>query len=115
MSYFESAEPVVMYEFIDRLRLERYFNGVIPQGYLAESVAVHYFSPGARQADPLALLDDLKPDDEPPGFGALFSRPRMFDRVTGDFSDAARTAAHANWLEAGLIGAEIVLASRVLD
>lgn len=115
ITFVEGAEPVAMYDFADRARLERYINGAIPLKELADTVTVRYFNPGARASDPLARLDDLESADDRPTFGSLFSTPRVLDRVAGDSSDAVRTAANTNWLRAGLIGAGLSVASSVLD
>ena len=53
------ADPVVTYDFADLAKLQRYFDGEINADQLADSVAVDYRDPNAREADPLARLDDL--------------------------------------------------------
>lgn len=115
ITFFEGAEPIVIYEFVDRARLERYMNGAISLGELARTVAVQYVNPGARVSDPLARLDDLESDDDPLTLGSVFSTPRALNRVAEDSTDAARAAAEVNWLRAGLAGAGLVVASSVLD
>lgn len=115
ITFFEGADPLVIYEFIDRARLARYMNGEIPLAELAQTVKVHFVNPGARVSDPLARLDDLELDSGPVTLGSLFSTPRLLNRVAGDSSEAARAAANVDWLQAGLVGAGLTVASSMFD
>ncbi|MBI4293886.1 MAG: YjbH domain-containing protein [Betaproteobacteria bacterium] len=109
------VDPLVTYDFFDLQRLERYFNGAIGRADLADYVAVAYFDPSARQKDPLERLDDLETDVEATRLVDLLPSTRSFARVRGDFAAAGRTAAGANWLEAGAYGAGLVVGSVALD
>ncbi len=115
ITFAQRVDPMVSYEFFDLPRLERYFNGTLKESELADSVAIEYLSPSAREEYPLARLDDLETGGEPPVLAALLPDTFSFGRVWGDVSGAARTAADANWLEAGAYGAGLVLASSLLD
>ncbi len=115
ITFAQRTDPMVTYEFFDLPRLERYFNGTLKESELADSVAIEYLSPSAREEYPLARLGDLETGGEPPVLAALLPDTFSFGRVWGDVSGAARTAADANWLEAGAYGAGLVLASSVLD
>ncbi|MDP1718684.1 MAG: YjbH domain-containing protein, partial [Burkholderiales bacterium] len=113
--FAQRTDPVVIYDFIDLARLERYFNGVIKSSDLADTVAVEYLNPAARQSDPLARLDDVETDASPAVFANLIPETFTPGRVMDDLGNAARTAQDVNWLRAGSIGAGLVLASSVLD
>ena len=115
ITYARRNDPVVTYEFFDLPRLERYFNGTLKESELAGYVAIEYLSPSAREGNPLARLDDLETDDERPVLTALLPETFSFGRVWDDVSGAARTAADANWLEAGVYGTGLVLTSSMLD
>jgi len=115
ITYALRTAPAVTYDFFDLPRLERYFNGTIKASELADYVAIEYLNPAAREQNPLARLDDLETEGEPPVLAALLPETFSFGRVWGDVSGAARTAADSNWLEAGAYGAGLVLASSVLD
>ena len=83
---------------------------------LADSVAVDSPDPSAREADPLARLDDTDTSVEQPRLADLLApAARPLRRVKRDFADAARTAANADWLRLGALGAGLVLASSALD
>jgi len=111
----ERVDPLVTYDFFDLPRLNRYFNGAIGRAELADYVAVEYLDESARQKDPLARLDDLETDVQETRLSDLLPDTRSVARVGRDFSAAGRTAAGANWLEAGAIGAGVVLAASALD
>ena len=115
VTFYEGAEPVVTYEFADRERLERYMNGAISLKDLAGTIVVRYINPGARVPDPLARLDDLEPDEDPVSIGSLVATPRVVNRVARDSAEAARNATNVNWLQAGLVGAGLTVASSVFD
>ncbi len=115
ITMFEDAAPIVTYEFVDRARLESYFNGAVGLEDVAGTIAGHYVEPGAREPDPLARLDDLATDGAPASIGSLLARPRPVARVSSDLSDAAAAAASTDWLLAGVIGAGLVLTSAALD
>jgi len=116
ITFAERAGPVVTYDFLDLARLDRYFNGKINTAQLADSVAIDYLNPSAREADPLARLDDLDTKAEEKHVADLLlpdSRP--VGRVMSDLTGAARTAADTNWLGMGVFGTGLVLASSALD
>ncbi|MGP1679231.1 MAG: YjbH domain-containing protein, partial [Burkholderiales bacterium] len=109
--FAQGAAPVVTYDFADLKRLQRYFDGEINSAQLADSVAVDYLNPSAREPEPLARLDDLDTRAEEPRLADLL-RPATGParRVASDFAGAARTAANTDWLRAGAIGTGLVLA-----
>ncbi|MCX7144217.1 MAG: YjbH domain-containing protein [Proteobacteria bacterium] len=110
------THPVVTYEFIDLLRLDQYFNGKINVAQLADSVAIDYLNPSARERDPLARLDDMDTQAEEVRLADVVLPERgSVDRLTSDFGAAAHIAADANWLRAGVVGTGLVLASTALD
>ncbi len=114
--FAQGADPVVTYDFVDLKRLERYFDGEINAAQLADSVAVDYQDPSAREPDPLAFLDDVDTKAAAPRLADLLQpATRPLRRVANDFAGAARTAAQTDWLRAGAIGTGLVLASSVLD
>ena len=110
------AEPVVNYDFADLTKLQRYFDGEVNADQLADSVAVDYRDPTAREADPLARLDDLDTRAEQRRLAdVLLPEPGTFARVKRDFAGAAHTAADIDWLRVGVFGTGAVLASTALD
>jgi membrane-associated phospholipid phosphatase len=114
----EGGSPISTYEFIDIERLDRYLNGAAGQEDLAEYVAVHYADASAKPAQPLARLNDLRTDDEPKALVSVLADAASVvpvQRAATDVTAAARSAAGRDWLEAGLLGTGIVLASSVLD
>jgi hypothetical protein len=116
ITFAERADPVVTYDFLDLVRLDHYFKGRINAAQLADSVAIDYLNPSAREKDPLARLDDVDTKAEEKRFADLLlpdSRP--VGRVTSDLAGAARTAADTNWLRMGVFGTGVVLASSALD
>ncbi|MDP2239477.1 MAG: YjbH domain-containing protein [Burkholderiales bacterium] len=113
--FAQRTDPVVTYDFIDLARLDRYFSGAIKSSELAETVAVEYLNPAARQNDPLARLDDVDTDASPAVFANLIPETFTPGRVINDLGNAARTAQDVNWLRAGAIGAGLVWASSGLD
>ncbi len=116
VTFAEYARPLVTYEFLDLARLERYFNGAINAAQLADSVAIDYLDPSARETDPLARLDDVDTKAEEPRLADLLApATRPAGRVARDFAGAARVAADADWLRMGVFGTGLVLASSALD
>jgi len=110
------ADPLVTYDFLDLARLERYFNGAISAAQLADSVAVDYLDPSAREKDPLARLDDIDTKAEVTRLAdVLVPDYRPLPRVARDFSAAGRVAAETNWLRMGVYGTGLVLASSAID
>jgi len=106
----------VTYAFVDLARLQRYFDGEINATQLADSVAVDYRDPSAREPDPLARLDDVDTRVEEPRLAdLLLPKPGTIARVTSDLTGAAHTAADGNWLRTGALGTGLVLASTLLD
>ncbi|OGA34745.1 MAG: hypothetical protein A3F75_02935 [Betaproteobacteria bacterium RIFCSPLOWO2_12_FULL_64_23] len=116
IEFAQGADPVVTYDFVDLARLERYFDGEINAAQLADSVAVDYRDPSAREADPLARLDDVDSRAEEPRLADLLQPAmRPLARVAGDFAGAARTAADTDWLRIGALGTGLALASSAFD
>ncbi len=116
IALLRGTDPVATYDFADLKRLERYFDGEINAGQLADSVAIDYQDPSAREPDPLALLSDLDTKAEQRSLAeVVLPEPGTFRRAKDDFAGAARTAADTNWLRMGLFGAGAVLASSLLD
>ncbi len=116
IEFAQGADPVVTYNFADLTRLQRYFDGRISAAQLADSVAIDYLNPSAREQDPLARLDDVDTKAEEPGLADLV-RPAAgpVGRVARDLADAANSAANSDWLRAGALGTGVLLASTVLD
>ncbi|MBE0613179.1 MAG: YjbH domain-containing protein [Burkholderiales bacterium] len=116
IEFAQGADPAVTYDFADLKRLQRYFDGEINAAQLADSVAVDYRDPAAREADPLARLDDTETRVEEPRLADVL-RPvtRPFQRVARDFATAGRTAADMDWLRMGAIGGGLFLTSSALD
>ncbi len=116
IAFVRGANPAVTYNFADLKRLQRYFDGEINAAQLADSVAVEYRDPSARESDPLARLDDLDTRAEEPRLADLL-RPATgpVGRVASDFAGAARTAANTDWLRMGVFGTGLVLGSTLLD
>lgn len=114
--FSQGTDPVVTYNFIDLARLQRFFDGEINAAQLADSVAVQYRDPSAREADPLVRLDDLDTGAEQRRLAdVLLPEAGALARARTDLADAARTAANADWLRAGALGTGLVLASTLLD
>ena len=113
--FAERTDPVVIYDFFELNRLERYLNGAMSRSEFADYVAVEYLNPAAREEDPLARLADISTDPEPTSIAALVPETRGVGRVMDDIGAAAGTASNVNWLRAGAIGAGIVLTSAALD
>ena len=110
------ADPVATYDFADLIKLQRYFDGEINADQLADTVAVDYRDPAAREADPLARLDDLDTRAEKRHVSdLLLPEPGTVARVKRDFAGAGHIAANADWLRMGAFGASAVLASTLLD
>ena len=115
ITYARRTDPLVRYDFFDLQRLDRYFNGTLKESELAEYVAIEYLNPAAREDNPLARLDDLETSGERPVLASLWPETFSFGRVWDDVSSAGRTAAGADWLNAGLYGGGLVLASTLVD
>ncbi|MEK7750651.1 MAG: YjbH domain-containing protein, partial [Acidobacteriota bacterium] len=116
ITYAERVDPVVTYDFLDLVRLDQFFKGKINAAQLADSVAVDYLNPSAREADPLARLDDVDTRAEEKRLAdVLLPATRPVGRVMRDLSGAARTAADTDWLRMGMFGTGLVLASSALD
>ncbi|MFH1605323.1 MAG: YjbH domain-containing protein, partial [Pseudomonadota bacterium] len=116
IAFAEGANPVVTYDFLDLVRLDRYFSGAISEAQLADSVVVDHLDRSAREPNPLASLGDVDTKVDEKGLEDVL-RPgtRMLGRVGSDLSAAARTAADTNWLRMGVFGTGLVLASTALD
>jgi membrane-associated phospholipid phosphatase len=115
ITFAQRTNPVVTYDFIDLPRLDRYFGGTLPLGELAPTIAIEYLDPSAREKDPLSLLGDLDTAETPPKLAESIPGYRSMGRVGNDLAAAGRTAKDVNWVQAGLIGSGLVLASSMLD
>ena len=109
------VDPLVVYNFVDLTRLDRYFGGRIALHELAETVSVDYLDPAAREKDPLALLGDLDTTETSPRITEIVPGIRSIGRIGPEIAAAGRTANNVNWLQAGAIGTGLVLASSALD
>jgi membrane-associated phospholipid phosphatase len=115
ITYAARTDPLVRYEFIDLGLLARYFAGTATAAELAGTVKIEYLNPAAQGRDPLARLDDLNPEAQPKVLTALIPETFSLGRVGGDMAAAAQVAGNTNWLQAGVLGAGLVLASSKLD
>jgi membrane-associated phospholipid phosphatase len=115
ITYAARTDPLARYDFIDLGLLGRYFAGTASAAELAKSVKVDYLNPAAKENDPLARLDDLEPEAQPKVLAALVPETFSMGRVGSDVAAAAQVAGNANWLQAGAIGAGLVLVSSKLD
>jgi len=114
--FARGANPAVTYAFVDLPRLQRYFDGEINSAQLADSVAIDYRDPSARESDPLARLDDVDTRaDERRLVDVILPEPGTLGRVKNDFVGAARTAANTDWLRMGLFSTGLVLGSALID
>jgi membrane-associated phospholipid phosphatase len=109
------ATPLATYDFFDVQRLNRYFNGEIKASELAGYVSIEYLNPGIKEQDPLAKLDDLEMEARPLTVSALVPETFSAARIKNDFVGAAHVAKSADWAQAGLVGAGVVLSSSLLD
>lgn len=115
ITFAERVHPLVVYEFIDLQRLDRFFAGTLSSAELVATVTIEYLDPGAREADPLAFLGDTDTTETQPKLSELVPGYRSVGRVGRDLAAAGKTATQFNWLQAGAIGAGLVLASSRLD
>ena len=116
IEFAKGANPAVTYAFVDLPRLQRYFDGEINGAQLADSVAVDYRDPSAREADPLARLDDVDTRaDERRLVDVILPEAGTIARVKNDFVGAARTAVDTDWLRMGLFSTGLVLGSALID
>ena len=109
------VDPLVTYDFIDLPRLDRYFGGTLPLRDLAPTIAIEYLDPSAREKDPLALLGDIDTAETPSKLSEVVPGYRSVGRVGSDLADAGKTATRIDWIQAGLMGGGLVLASSALD
>ncbi|MGH8674848.1 MAG: phosphatase PAP2 family protein [Burkholderiales bacterium] len=115
VTFAERADPSVVYEFADAGRLQSYLTGQIGREAFADTVAVRYIDPAAREADPLAQLGDLDTLDDTPKLADLLPDGRLPKRVTGDAGRAAEVTADANWWRFTTLGAGALVAGAALD
>ena len=114
INFAEHIAPVVTYDFFDLNQLRWYFDGEIDEKALQNFVGVSYINPTARQNDPLAMLNDLQPENT--SFtDAFLPDTRVIPRVERDLVGAAQIAQHTDWISTGVIGAGLVLGSSLLD
>ncbi|MBY0579582.1 MAG: YjbH domain-containing protein [Burkholderiales bacterium] len=114
ITFAEHVDPVVTYDFFDLPRLKRYLNGELDRNALKNFVDIEYINPSAREADPLACLDD--PGSGRQDFSDVFLPDmRPVARVERDIMGAVGIASDTDWLKAGAIGAGLVLGSSLLD
>jgi membrane-associated phospholipid phosphatase len=115
VTLLENGAPFVTYEFLDLNALAQFFDGTLERAALAPTVKVTQDWGTVGEPEPLARLDDLSPVEDKRFID--IGRPALdvTRRVAGDVLGAAGVARDTNWVQAGLMGAGLVLASSVLD
>lgn len=111
----ESGAPVVTYEFLDINVLSQFLDGTLDRAALAPTVKITPESGVAGEPEPLAMLDDISPIGTKRFVDLARPVVDLSRRVAGDVRGAAGVAGDTNWVQAGLMGAGLVLASSVLD
>jgi membrane-associated phospholipid phosphatase len=116
VTFAERADPVVVYEFVDAVRLQSYLAGQVRREAFAETVAVRYIDPAAREEDPLARFGDLDTLDDTPKLAQLLPEGRTLKRVIGDVEATAQVAVtSADWWRFTMLGAGALAAGAALD
>jgi len=116
IEFAQGAYPAASYTFADLPRLQRYFDGEINAALLADSVAVDYRDPSAREPDPLARLDDVDTRADVRRLSdVILPESGTMARVKNDFIGAARAATDTDWLRMGLVSTGLVLGSALID
>lgn len=115
VTLLEAGAPFVTYEFLDLNVLSQFFDGTLDRAALAPTVKVTQEWGTVGEPEPLEQLDDLSPIGEKRFVD--IGRPALdvTRRVAGDVLGAAGVARDTNWVQAGLMGAGLVLASSLLD
>lgn len=113
--FTDHEQPIVTYDFVDLNKLDSFFQGKIAQTDIADVVAVRYMNRALREANPLARLDDLEPIPERRLVDVMLPETSTVNRVVEDVTGAAKVAATTDWLQLGLLGSGLVLASSALD
>jgi membrane-associated phospholipid phosphatase len=115
VTFAEKAHPAVIYEFIDATRLQAYLAGQVRRDAFAETVAVRYIDPAARETDPLARFGDLDTLDDTPKLAQLLPEGRTLRRVADDVDATAHAAADADWWRFTTLGIGALAAGAALD
>jgi len=115
VTFRERDAPLAVYEFVDAERLQAYLSGALAREAFADTVAVRYIDPGAREADPLAKFGDLDTLDDTPKLAQLVPEGRVLKRLATDTGRAAETAESANWWRYAGLGAGALVAGAALD
>jgi len=116
VTFATRADPVVVYEFVDAARLQSYLAGQVGRGAFAETVAVRYLDPAAREEDPLARFGDLDTLDDTPKLAQLLPEGRSVKRVIEDVEATAQVAVtSADWWRFTMLGAGALAAGAALD
>ena len=114
--YSDGIRPLVVYEFVDLKKLERFFGGELNEAGIADTVRIEYLNPAARESNPLVLLRDVNTEISLRTFvEAVLPDSRMVGRIGDDFIQAGRKAKEIDWLRTGAIGSGLVLGSSLLD
>ena len=116
VTFIEGAGPAAVYDFVDLRRLARVFGGELGIEAIADSIAVEYPNPSARQSNALDRLTDLDtPSSEKQITDVLLPDVRTVSRVIDDVSRVAGVAASTNWMRAAALGTGLVMISSKLD
>jgi membrane-associated phospholipid phosphatase len=115
VTFADGAHPVVVYEFVDAERLQSYLAGQIHRETFADTVAVRYIDPAAREEDPLARFGDLDTLDDTPKLAQLLPEGRTVKRVAGDVAATAQVAAGADWWRFTALGIGALASGAALD
>jgi membrane-associated phospholipid phosphatase len=115
VTFAERADPVVVYEFSDTARLQAFLAGQLGREPFADSVAVRYLDPSAREADPLARFGDLDTLDDTPKLANALPDGRTLKRVGDDVESAGQVAAGANWWRFTTLSIGALAAGAALD
>jgi membrane-associated phospholipid phosphatase len=115
VTFAERADPVVVYEFVDVARLQAYLAGQLRRETFAETVAVRYLDPTAREADPLARLGDLDTLDDSPTLANALPDGRTLKRIGDDVEAAGHVATGADWWRFTTLSIGAIAAGAALD
>jgi hypothetical protein len=115
VTFAERADPGVVYEFVDVGRLQAYLAGQLRRETFAETVAVRYLDPSAREADPLARLGDLDTLDDSPTLANALPDGRTLKRIGDDVEAAGHVAAGADWWRFTTLSIGALAAGAALD
>ncbi len=115
VTFAERADPVVVYEFVDAGRLQAYLAGQLRRETFAETVAVRYLDPSARETDPLAKFGDLDTLDDTRKFANALPDGPSLARIGEDVKATTEIAAGADWWRFTTLGIGAIAAAGVLD